>query len=1120
MRFIKWIVGLALVFWQCQAMAASKGSPVVDATTGALLAPTNFFTGNSNLLYQAVSGMGLGGSSTGGVDAATSLAISIAVTDTNAVSSNNVALISAKAAQNATNSIAAESLTGTLSLDRIASDAINSNKLDMATRALLGTGTGGTPGAITNGHTVPVTLQSTLDWYARPNFGEAFRFVYKRLMASNPIVVVGLGDSMIRYVNIVGKATHMANMMQDAFGVRGYGLEAMQTTLTNGTPTFHVRDDFDNWFTGSYYTLTPNSALRFSKWDGTSVSANQATLYYKQEAGAGTLSVSTWNGSSYVSLGSVSADGATTGAAVNFSCTNGAYQLSVTNASAANVVLYGVALRDTNCVGVEYHILAYPGIAATSAALVPTNLISPILSAIGPHLVMSDWWEGYTNGLETALLSIRSKFLGTNDWLYFVPTPAGGDTTGDDECRIVMKLAQDTKSAWVDSRRYLSSTNVLEQLSWFGDITHLHSDAQRYCAIRAADDLGLSSFIADSIKGAFHVDRTNVSVAYRLGVGVSNPQSTLDVVDNTGPFPVLVRGSGSRVGLNIDATASGNGNPLIAFSLNQNGTAVMGLDDADADTFKITLGTPGSVGNFGAADRIRITTSEVQVTNASLRVYGGQTNSGTISASAFVGDGSGLTGLTSGSSSNAVSNTNGVAVNLTNSPASAGGDMLTWHDGLWAYKVKVAAPYLQFDTPNSGGRYQWGITNGPAIMTLDPEFGVTSLPGFRLGVGGLLQSASGQVGVSGGMSISGNLQFSSENYAGLELNALTSTERDALETEGAGHIFWNSTLSKIQVATALDTFQTVLTEENYSAPATPAIADVLVAGSDADGNDLTGLNRLGVDGLASFAGGINSTGGPTVFGATTISGGIQQTNTAQTNLLAGWTVANLGGSTNLPASAITGQMPNARFGAAITNVDMWVQDAILIGGDAVSIEVNDDAGAIIFSGSAPLGSGANWTNLNASSLASGTVSLARLPYTPQPGNLLLSNYVSSAGTAAYVSGVLSNSINATAGVTSVGATNYGATYSSWINVTNSFTFTGTNTTVFVWGTNTVITLPAATNSAGRIVSVMVCSLYATGNKVTNGTGALDIHGAADYLLGAVNTATNSFTSSANGYNWP
>jgi hypothetical protein len=88
------------------------------------------------------------------------------------------------------------------------------------------------------------------------------------------------------------------------------------------------------------------------------------------------------------------------------------------------------------------------------------------------------------------------------------------------------------------------------------------------------------------------------------------------------------------------------------------------------------------------------------------------------------------------------------------------------------------------------------------------------------------------------------LILSSPTYAGLQLNALTSTERDALENEAAGHVFWNSTLSKIQVATAGETFETVLTEENYTPPATPDILAVLTAGSDADGEDLTGLTTL------------------------------------------------------------------------------------------------------------------------------------------------------------------------------------------------------------------------------------------------------------------------------------
>jgi hypothetical protein len=108
---------------------------------------------------------------------------------------------------------------------------------------------------------------------------------------------------------------------------------------------------------------------------------------------------------------------------------------------------------------------------------------------------------------------------------------------------------------------------------------------------------------------------------------------------------------------------------------------------------------------------------------------------------------------------------------------------------------------------------------------------------------------SNGVAYLGSATLSGALGWgSTADYPGLDLNNLTSAERDSLETEAVGSMFFNEDLGKVQVATAADTFVTLATEEGTT------IATILGVTSDAGGNDLDNLGNLEATGIYALSG--------------------------------------------------------------------------------------------------------------------------------------------------------------------------------------------------------------------------------------------------------------------------
>jgi hypothetical protein len=451
----------------------------------------------------------------------------------------------------------------------------------------------------------------------------------KRILASQGIVVAGLGDSMIRIGATKGKAMHLAEYMAATLGTRGFSFYAVQPTLTNGAPTFSASDS--DWIARTSWTLAPNDSLLFKRWDGSNILANQCTVYFKQDSGAGSLTVLK-SGTTNLSLGTFSADAATAGAATNYGFVSDNCGVILTNASAANVKVFGVALRDTNNIGVELALLSYPGIAATDADDAATNIVMPILQTVAPDLVVNDWGESTTNGLSAAYTTLRSMFTSSNDWIYMSPSVGSGDFLPE-QAQITMRLASANKSAWADCQRYLADTNILNTLGWANDPTHLSNPAQQYAALRMADDFGITALLRLSVSNVFSITRSNGFYLKQIGLGTNNPQGQVHIFgtlasDNT---PLILGGVGAgRLGMLIAPPNT------VDSIINFQSQTVMGRD-ADDNVFKIAVGTLGGVGTIGGATtRLLISTNSVIVTNATFAISG---------TNAIYGNGAGLTNV-------------------------------------------------------------------------------------------------------------------------------------------------------------------------------------------------------------------------------------------------------------------------------------------------------------------------------------------------------------------------------------------------------------------------------------------------------------------------------------------
>lgn len=217
------------------------------------------------------------------------------------------------------------------------------------------------------------------------------------------------------------------------------------------------------------------------------------------------------------------------------------------------------------------------------------------------------------------------------------------------------------------------------------------------------------------------------------------------------------------------------------------------------------------------------------------------------------------------------------------------------------------------------------------------------------------------------------------------------------------------------------------------------------------------------------------------------------------------------GTSNYLASVYspTGSLASASVGT-VTFVNQWnaglgtnlmgsnVVGAVHTASNVAGASITNRAGGLTAGASIAAANGSALTNLSASNLASGIVPDARL-----------------------TNSALLNGNNVFTGSSTVSHLySTGAQYAKTFSTETNYTFSASDTVVFVTGTNVTITLPNCTNTtAGRIVQVLVDNNYGSA-VVTNANGVQKLNGALSQTLGASGTATNSFTSVNTGSNWP
>lgn len=183
------------------------------------------------------------------------------------------------------------------------------------------------------------------------------------------------------------------------------------------------------------------------------------------------------------------------------------------------------------------------------------------------------------------------------------------------------------------------------------------------------------------------------------------------------------------------------------------------------------------------------------------------------------------------------------------------------------------------------------------------------------------------------------------------------------------------------------------------------------------------------------------------------------------------------GGVSIPGTVTVGTLTATN--GSLTNVNIWVNDQNYIGGDAVSIIVDDDAGAISFNGTPPVGSGAFLTNINPDNISIGN----NLSFWNGPSNTItLGN---SPFTKHYVYTV-TNGANGIAAIdAAIGHTNAGE-WTASLSITNQ------------WGTNHFIVLPGGWNIYGEAATnwltltngtAMRIAILASTNQWNNKTNA-------------------------------
>jgi hypothetical protein len=360
---------------------------------------------------------------------------------------------------------------------------------------------------------------------------------------AGPIGVLVVGDSLS-----VGLAESLRAPLQRIYGYGGTGLStgAVGSTASNaGTlagGTTQVTGADTIWPTGNYFSVPSGGSVIFGRRRSITAGINPElssviTVAYIKESGAGTFKVqtstdggATW--SDEAGFTSIDASNATTiGAVAKITKSINSHLVKIVGLT-GTVKIIGTALNDATTPGVIIHSLSQGSWDLVNFNATPTAITTPILSELGGIDVVIYRNIGnaaaQSAGLTTLYTNIRAAD-GTNDWIFWAVNDTASQNA-EEENAVIRAFAVSQNQSYFDDRSWGVSYATRVALGLMADETHPNGASERVSMQRLMSRSPLGGYGSALAPGS--PTRRQEWIDTDLGVTTSGPK-----VGFTNPFP-------------------------------------------------------------------------------------------------------------------------------------------------------------------------------------------------------------------------------------------------------------------------------------------------------------------------------------------------------------------------------------------------------------------------------------------------------------------------------------------------------------------------------------------------------------------------------------------------------
>ncbi len=349
--------------------------------------------------------------------------------------------------------------------------------------------------------------------------------------------VLSFGDSLGFY-----KAKFLLPDLSAAFGKAGQ-VGSVTITLAGGAAL--GPQNFAIWPTGEYWNCPAGGSIEFS-YGGGSILSDQIAIPYLIESGAGNFKAQTsLAGAAYADEAgnnNVAAAGAQSIGFITLNKVAGAFRAKVVGLS-GSVKFFRPLFRHRSKPGVEWYQMDYPGSTLAQMNTIPESMMSTILNAIAPDLVLFEMREVSSDeqvgGFAAELAKLQARFdavVPNATWVFSGAPPMQDETQNArtiETNRILRAHALANGRYYFDGYGALGDWSNVNALGWGGDGVHLADDAQRFLAARLRDESGLCAGLSLGAFGGSY--------------GAEPQHATINTGQSGGrPFMRMAKAAGSR----------------------------------------------------------------------------------------------------------------------------------------------------------------------------------------------------------------------------------------------------------------------------------------------------------------------------------------------------------------------------------------------------------------------------------------------------------------------------------------------------------------------------------------------------------------------------------------------